>query len=295
MHDLRYLAIALIGFFLALATGLLLGSALNSPGGRDRLYDKLRTDFDGLRADIQREDDENKLLRLRGNSRDQAVRTMLPLAVRNRLPGAVVGIVICGNLDEHPFRGALEDALRQAGAEVGTVVQVPDHLRVPVGATRRLLEQTWGGDAQASDPDPLDAAAWVVRAIHRGATTDQWNALETATGIDEISSNGAPARLLLVLSSVPDDARADLLNTGSLPEFKLVEAAKADQMRVVCAEPEDTRVSLMDALARQNIPTVDNVDTASGQVAVVLTLAGADGRFGSKPGAASAIPQLENR
>lgn len=294
MQDLRYIALTVMAVFLALATGLLLGSALNSPDRMNRIYNGLQNQFEGLRQENQRADDENKLLRLRVNAREQATRELLPLAVRNRLPGATVAIVLCGTVDDGRFRGSLEDTLRLAGAQIGAVVRVPDRLRRPAPDARRQLEQAWGG-AQTAEPDPLDPAAWVVRAIHRGASPEQWEMLERETGIDELSSNGQPIRYLLVLTAADDDLRIQSLNGTSLPEFKVVETAVSEQMRVVGAEPEETRASVVDALARRNIPTVDNVDTASGQIAMVLTLAGADGRFGSKPGAASPIPQLESQ
>ena len=294
MQDLRYIALTVMAVFLALATGLLLGSALNSPDRMNRIYNGLQAQFDGLRQENQRADDENKILRLRVNAREQANRELLPLAVGARLPGATVGIVLCGSVDDGPFRSTLEDTLRAAGAQIGAVVRVPDRLRRPSPDGRRQFEQAWGG-TQAADPDPLDPAAWVVRAIHRGANPEQWEQLERETGIDELTSNGQPIRYLLVLTAADDDLRIQALSGSSLPEFKVVETALSEQMRVVGAEPEGTRASVVDALARRNIPTVDNVDTASGQIAVVLTLAGADGRFGSKPGAASPIPQLENR
>ena len=49
----------------------------------------------------------------------------------------------------------------------------------------------------------------------------------------------------------------------------------------------------MDRLRGRDIPTVDNVDTPAGQISAVLALAGADGRFGSRPGDTGAIPSPE--
>lgn len=295
MHDLRYLALALIGFFLALATGLLLGSALNSPDRKDRIYEGLRVQFDGLRSDIQRVDDEDKRLKLQVSARDQAGRQLLPLAVRGRLAGANVAVVVCGPLDERPFWGPLEDALKQAGAATGMVVHAPDELRTPTGPVLRQLRREWGAEDPSGGTEPFEAAGWVARAIHRGATADQWAILQRETGLDIRSVNSAPTRLMLILSAVTDEARADAVNAANVPELKLVEAAQAEQMRVVACEPEGAQASVVDALARRSIPTVDNIDTPFGQIAAVLALAGADGRFGSKSGAGSAVPPLESR
>jgi hypothetical protein len=49
----------------------------------------------------------------------------------------------------------------------------------------------------------------------------------------------------------------------------------------------------VEPLRDRNISTIDDVDTPSGQISAVLALAGAEGRFGSRPGATRPIPPLE--
>src|SRR5687767_1237367 len=115
MIDLRYMGLTLIAVFLALTIGLMTGSALGSPDKRDMVYEGLRGEFELLRGEIKRVQEENDAARRREDAAKQALRELLPLAVRNRLPGSVVGVVVCGGIDERPFWRALEDALEEAG------------------------------------------------------------------------------------------------------------------------------------------------------------------------------------
>jgi len=293
MVDLRYLALTMIGIFLALAIGLMVGSALGTPERQSAVYENLRQQFDLLREQNQSVRDANDAARRRLEAREQAEQALLPLAVRGRLPGSSVGVVICGTWDQRGFWSELESAFRAAGAEIGPVARIPDHLReVPADIRMRM--------GSLRDPAPLTeeaqryaAAGWVVRALARGGAVESLEAVARAAGIRLSGDYQTPVRRLLVLTSVPDDLRAANVAAGDVPELRVVDVALEEGMRVVAAEPEETSVSALEGLRRRNIPTVDNIDTASGQISAILALAGADGHFGSKPGASRPMAPLD--
>jgi hypothetical protein len=288
MIDLRYLGITLIGVFLALAVGLMTGSALGSPDRRDQAYEALRAQMDLLRTDVQTVREENETSRRRLESREQFGREVLPLAVRNRLTGATVGIVVCGPLDERPFWGELETALQESGAQLGPIIRIPDQLR----RVSALDAARLNGEPPGTAGDPLAPAAWAVHALARG-DEERLSEIARLTGIEVPRRSSEMVRRLLVLTAIPDDERQVEFQARRTPEFRVLEAAQADGLRVVVAEPETTPHSTLGALASGEVPGVDNIDTVSGRIAAVLALAGADGRFGSKPGASRAIPPLE--
>jgi hypothetical protein len=97
-----------------------------------------------------------------------------------------------------------------------------------------------------------------------------------------------------VIAGVPEPVRETLISSGEVPEKWVVDSAAGDSaIRLVVAEPEETTVSAVEPLKSRGVPTVDNIDTAAGQISAILALAGADGNFGSKPGATRPVPPLE--
>ncbi len=293
MIDLRYLALTMMGIFLALAVGLMTGSALGSPDRRDRIYEGLQRQFELLRTQNQEVQQENDAVRRRLDARDQALRDLLPLAVKDRLPGSIVGVVLCGPVDERPFWSELQDALRLAGAHSGPVLRIPDTLKPLDPAERGEFARAWAPDTVDGEPEPFEAARWAVRAFGRGGSPERLNALARATGMELRGDYSVPLRRVLVLTAAPDETRAALVAAGDVPEGQVVDAARVDGLRVVAAEPEGGSASAVEPLARRNIPTVDHVDTPAGQIAVVLALAGAEGRFGTRPGATRAMPPVD--
>lgn len=293
MIDIRYLGITLIAVFLALAVGMMTGSALGGPDKRDAAYDGLRGQFDLLRTENQRVQDENDGVRRRLNAREQALRELQPLAIRNRLPGSSIGVIICGPSSERAYWSDLEAAIRSAGAEIGPVVRIPDALREVSPEQRATFEQAWGDPLADNANERYEPAGWMARAMSRSGSSQRLQELATATGMELRGVVRQPIRRLLVLVSVPDDVRAAQVAAGEVPEFRVVEAARAEGIRVVVAEPEETVASAVDAVRqRSGVSTVDSIDTAAGRVAAILALAGEDGQFGSKPGASRPLPSL---
>lgn len=296
MIDIRYLGITLIAVFLALAVGMMTGSALGGPDKRDAAYEGLRGQFELLRAENQRVQDENDAVRRRLNAREQALRELQPLAIRGRLPGSTIAVIICGPANERGYWGELESAIRTAGAEIGPVVRIPDALREIPEDVRPRFELIWGDHPPDTPHEQYEPAGWVVRALARGGTAERLADLAATTGMELRGTNRGPIRRLLVLVSVPDQGRAAQVAAGEVPEVRVLEAARAIGLRTVVAEPEETVTSAVDALRRRaNVPTVDNIDTAAGRIAAVLALAGEDGEFGSKPGSSRPLPPVGTR
>jgi len=296
MIDIRYLGITLIAVFLSLAVGMMIGSALGGPDKRDAAYEGLRNQFELLRTENQRVQAENDAVLRRLNSREQALRELQPLAIRDRLGSSTIGVVICGPASERAYWAELEAAIRAAGAQVGPVVRIPDALRDLSPEARSQYRSTWRSTGIESVEPAYEPARWVIRALARGGDPERFAQMASATGIELRGNYQGPVRRLLVLVSVPDADRAALVASGEVPEVPVVETARAEGLRVVAAEPEETVASAVDSLRqRLNLPTVDNVDTAAGRISVILALAGRDGQFGSKPGAARPIPSLETR
>jgi hypothetical protein len=292
MIDLRYLALTLIAIFLALAVGLMTGSALGTPDRRDRVYEGLREQFELLRTQNQEVRQENDTVRRRIQSRDQALADLLPVIVRGRLASAGVGVIIAGDLDERPFWGALESALRESGAILGPVARVPDTLRELDSDSRTRFARQWGTPTTPSGGASMEVAGWITRAMARGNSQETVRDLGRVTGIDIRGEWSRPARRLLILTEARTPERLQAAANGVTPEARVIAVAQEERLRVVAAEPEEIVTSAVEPLRRQGVTTVDNIDTPGGQIAAILALAGADGQFGGKPGAGRALPPV---
>lgn len=296
MIDIRYLGITLIAVFLSLAVGMMIGSALGGPDKRDAAYEGLRNQFELLRTENQRVQGENDAVRRRLNSREQALREMQPLALRDRLTASTIGVIICGPASERAYWAELESAIHLAGAQIGPVIRIPDALRDLSPEQRSQYRNTWQPVGVEPGDLAYEPARWVVRALARGTSRERLAQMASAAGIEVRGNTQTPVRRLLVLVSVPDTDRATLVASGEVPEVPVVETARAEGLRIVAAEPEETVTSAVDSLRqRLNVSTVDNIDSAAGRISAILALAGRDGQFGSKPGAARAVPSLETR
>jgi hypothetical protein len=136
------------------------------------------------------------------------------------------------------------------------------------------------------------ALVWCARAMVRPGAGGAAAAREVAAAaaMDARGNWSRAARRVLVLVGSGEPWRAS--GVEELPEVHFTRAALAEGARVVAAQGEDEPLTALDALRRLEVPLVDCIDTPAGQLAAVLALAGADGHFGGKPGAARAVPPV---
>ncbi len=290
MTDLRVLAMSLMGWFLALAIGLLLGSSLGTPDRRDRAYEGLRREFELLRTENQRVQEESAANRRQADAGDQALQDLMPELLADRLDGMQIGLVVCGSDSESLLDGGLAAVLRSAGAEVGPVLRIPDRLRSIPAADRVRFGAYFGSGNVPDEPIPYEGALWAMRGMAAGLPLKRVKELADAVGLGLQGYSGRPLRRVILLTGGDED-RAQAVRLAETPEIRLVDLARDAGIRLVAAEREESR-PVVQALHRRGIPCVDNIDRAAGRISVVLALAGADGSFGSKPGAGRAIPAI---
>jgi hypothetical protein len=133
---------------------------------------------------------------------------------------------------------------------------------------------------------------------------------EVRARIPELDVSGelrAPIRRLLLIcpNNRPDDAR-QAVEGGGL-EAAFARSALEGGAILVAGEPavapasspvpaagtnSPEATSLLPALAGMGASTVDPIDTAMGQIAAVLALAGSRGNFGTGPGATRVLPPV---
>jgi len=291
MMDLRYHVVSLIAVFIALAAGVIMGTALTTPERQKSAVATLQAQFEALRSRDAEIKAENQALQQRLAVWSEAGRELRVAAIRNRLSGLQIGIAVCGADQLPAYWGELRATLTLAGATVGPVIFLPDDLRPLDPAARARLAPAGESQTPAPGAAKYEVVPLLLHALAQGESPARLEELTRPTGIRIQGATVDPVRRFLVLVAPPDAVRLGRAAAMDLPEFALAGAA-APGTRLVFGEEETAQASLVGRFAARGLTTVDNVDTMLGQVAAVLALDGASGVFGTKPGASHPLPPI---
>lgn len=252
MVDFRFHLFSLIAVFLALGTGMLLGSAVS---GNEVLADKqaavvaeLRTEYNALRTREKALARRVMMLEQQARADDAFATGILPVVVGGRL----------------------------AGRSVAVISTSPDG----VGGAARPMAETVSA-AGAAEVRVLFAE--VPESSERGnlAAAGETFAAGSLTGWTH------PPQGVVFLVNPGDAAqRVEPFLRAAAGYWR------QQGLRVVAGETRDTSPSLVPVFKRLDLPSADDADQPSGRVALVLLLAGAGGHFGVKETAQAVTPPL---
>lgn len=286
MFDFRYHTLSLVAVFLALGIGILLGATLGdslvSEANRD-LRSSLRGDVLNARRNAQ--DAQTQLQR-----RDQLIARTAPVLTSDRLRGRRVVLVAYGSLPGN-VESAVRQAVGMAGGDLNSVATLqlpPDAQTVPAAVSD--FAPVIGG--RYSDPK---------------AAASDLGGLGTELG-DAVASPGSTARDLQ--HAFPNRFRGDFSGEdavvfyglpvpsgpGSAPALALedgvVAGLRVPNIPVVGVEDSAAQPSQTPYYQARGLSSVDSVDLAGGQIALVYALAGSRGNFGYKDTADKPLPDL---
>ena len=277
----RYHAASLAAVFLALAIGILIGSAFGDgvvSGTAESLESSLRGDLDEARSDL--DGLETQL----GRERDFG-RRAYPALVGDRLLGVQVGLIGLGGLPEE-LGADVRAALEPTGAELSSVAVV----REPVD-TQALASAAGLGRSQIpNDPEALEAYARTVG----GQIVTGGSLLERTQDelFSRVSGRLGELDAVVVARQRPSDlSRPQELDLDRL-ETGLLAGMEGSSATVVGVERTDAGTTSIGVFGAQRLATVDHVDLVAGQVALILTLLGADGDYGVKDSADQLLPDV---
>jgi hypothetical protein len=315
MMDLRYHLASLMSIFLALAVGIVVGVSLGSSERQAATIRVLQQDVAAIRSEDTRLKEMNNDLQRRLTRQEEAAQEgLLPLAVRGRLAGNHVAIVWVRDPSE-ALLAPISRALRLAAADV-LIIRLPHAETSPDDPSPPLVHGSTGDSRAASTdkaPNVLEegAAGTLARALLTGrpALLDEVRA--RVASLEVTGELRSPIRRLLLVCPNDQSVYARRAMEGRGQEVAFARTAKEGGAILVAAEPESTAsqgrataavgaadreaTSLLPALAALGASTVDHVDTTMGQIAAVLALAGAQGNYGTGPGATQVLPPLQER
>ena len=268
MFDLRYHVASLAAVFVALVLGIFVGVGLSGKGFvSDAERENLEAQIDELRVErdnaVALADDADR----RGEALDRFSRTTYAELVTGRLEGALVGVVFVGSVGQ-----GIAGTIRRTVADAGGRVALLRAFRVPL------------------DSEAVDAALAAEPEAERFAGPDHRGRLGRELARELVAAGPNPvldlvARVLVEEQSGAAGAALDAVvvarsaqpQRGETEEFLagLYSGLAAAPLPSVGVEKSDATASAVGVFRRRGLSTVDRVDTATGQVALVFLLAGA--------------------
>jgi len=311
--DFRYHLVSIIAVFLALAVGIVLGTAaLNGP-----IQDELNDNIGRLTSDKRALEGDVEELRGQVSASDEFATRLGPQLVEGQLADQRVLLVTTPNTGDLSER--LRPLLIEAGATITGSLEVQPALADP--EQRQLLEdlvaEVVPAGLELPDGGPVPRAAAELAAalttgpgaepVDAGEAQAVLSAFEEADLVSFRPEAGAqdgitPATMVLMIAPPGSERRPDAAAQQRLEALLEIARAFDDRSRgVVLAGPAQAMLEggLVRALrasssAREEISSVDNADRGIGRVAAVLALAEQAregvGQYGAGPGASEALP-----
>jgi hypothetical protein len=298
----RYHVVSLIGVFLALALGIVVGTtALNGPITTD-----LRHQVETLKNDRSTLAGQVKTLSGQVSDAQRFASDYGPQIVKGTLTGQSVIVLGMPGADSK-VKDAIVKGIAAAGGKVTGRLQLTADYTDPKRAGDITALVTGSAHPvgltlpQTSDPGVLGGALLAYVLMGRGQQTDLRQVLASFSGLHMIkveSADVAPAPLVAVVTA----GTLPTADAGGQTELALVTQLQAASAKVVLSgDTLSATAGGLVALVRKDdldktaVSTVDNADTAMGQVSAVLALSAAarnqNGHYGTAPGVERLFPE----
>ena len=312
MINFKYHVVSLTAVFLALAIGLIVGTAaLNGP-----LSDELKHQVTQLSAQNQQYRSQVNSLKTEVNQKEQFVTQIAPLVLPGKLAGRHVLVVSTQQSDADVK--SVDSDLQLAGATITGHVTIEDNFVKPdnngplldLAATTLTTLNTNAITGLPANSDGVEtstgllAAALMnhVPAVPRQSQQEILAAYKSAGYIDYDTVPTGPAEAVIVLAGLPytdQDATKENQNTLTMVTgfdkagpIVLAASSTAGSGNVVSAVRGDASLS-------KTVSTVDNDNTLQGVLAVTLALNeqvvfGRTGHYGLGSNASASLPKPQS-
>ena len=282
MFDLRYHVASLAAVFVALIVGILVGVGLAGSGVTNEAdlgvarfeRDKAQRDLDAARAQLQQQAETQK-----------AFEIAYPRIMESLLVGKRFAVLFIGPVDGG-VRKAVEDTFSDAGA----------------AASVREISLTVPVDAQSLDNVLFNKGPQFVKYVGN----DKLESLGSALGTEFASGGQTPLWRVLGRQLIGERngntrqsvdgvvvARTVKPQAGDTARFLhgLYTGLVATDLPVVGVEHSDTAPSAVKVYRDRGLSLIDDIDLATGRVALAFLLAGAEpGNYGTAEGADAILP-----
>jgi hypothetical protein len=282
MLDLRYHVASLSAVFIALVVGILVGVGISGRGFVDKSE---RRNFENRIAALQTKVDqlsaEKGLLDQQGQAATSFVQDAYPVLMHNRLAGKRIAVIVIGRSG-----GAAGSSVSRALADAGGATGLYRAVKEPVTLKplRNALKST-PGFRTLPDIGHEIGQEWVT-----GGVTPIADKVSPLLVEEQRGATGRPVDGVVVIErSPPADAPSQRFIMG------LLNGLRDGGVPLIGAEEVDASPSLVSTWEGvQGMSSVDDIDTPTGKLALILLLNGApSGSFGVKQTADAPLPRIE--
>jgi hypothetical protein len=277
MFDLRYHVASLAAVFLALIIGILVGVGISSGGFVKKGERKLLTDqIADLRNRLGAANTRAQDLSEAQRAGQTFVQDTYPALMAGRLRGTRIAVVFVGSIDDGT-RSLIERTLSDADASAPIRIRA---LKVPIELGQ--LDAVLAARPGLAQLAVATGAGAIGRELGRefvlGGQTPLWSALSSQLVAERLGGQQEPADAVVVVRSAePQQGDTARFLAG------LYAGLASQGVPAVGAETSSALPSAVGAFTHAKLATVDDLETASGRLALAVLLAGArPGQYGLK-------------
>jgi hypothetical protein len=298
----RYHLVSIIAVFLALALGIVVGTT----GLNGAILSDLRSNVKSQKADIAKLRTDNSTLQKQVNDDNNFAGDFSKQILAGTIGGQTV-VLVSGPGASSNIRSGIKTAIATGGGTVTAQLQIqPDYVDPARGADITGLAT---GSArpvglqlpETSDSTILGGALLGYVLAGRGTSTDLPKVVTSFSTLNMIKTEGSdqkPGKVAVVVTSgnlAKDDPKAKAM-------LSLVSQLNQNGLKTIVVGDSDSALLAglvaqvrSDSVLSHAVSTVDNADTALGQVSAVLSIAalvasGSAGQYGTGPGASAVHP-----
>ncbi|GLI52041.1 hypothetical protein TSYNTROOL_21270 [Tepidanaerobacter syntrophicus] len=286
--NIKYLVITVISIFLALGIGILVGVQMDSEEiiveqqeitlqKMEQKFSELNQTNEELKNQIQKLSDANQLS-------ETYIKNIFPDYIKGKLAG--MHVVVVETSGDYVYT-EMRQALKTAGADVVSISFDNDKL---FNMTEEDESELMAYFKLTSKENIIPAIVKNVSDAAYGKANKENLAFLIEKGILYVSGNlETPANYVVIAGGSSRDEGDNRYEAIDIP---LIRELKKYSLPVIGVETTDAKISYIEMYKKQNISTVDNVDTVIGQTSLILVMTGKEGHYGVKNSANSLMPFL---
>ncbi|MFA7467455.1 MAG: copper transporter [Desulfotomaculaceae bacterium] len=284
--DYKYHIASLVAVFLALGIGILIGSTMLS---NDAVIEYQKQVTDRLENQLQSMRETNESIQARASALEvdsgihkQFEKEILPVLVAGRLENKHFALM---ELNNFGFPPEITRIINDAGGQVTSVTSVNNFYDQSNTLNNVYTVMGW----EETDPEKQirNLAAEVAAGINDGDKEAFFETLIEHDILKKSGNYGIPVDgLIIVGGGYGDNKRNMQFDLDTIDYFNDL------NIPVLCVEETDVNFSYVKEYQRKHVSTIDNIDTAPGQLAMVLALSGQPGNYGVKSTAQMLLPDV---
>lgn len=272
MLHMKYYIILLIGIFLSLGLGILIGVTLENKDVLEKqqilITRQIESEFSALRKEADMLKTSLEAIEKEKEQADSMCNYLFSRLTENRLMGISISM-ICMGADDACYE--LEEFLRLAGASIESGIIIWPELfrrRVDVTAVSEAFNE------ETKEPDRLYGliAEELVFSIADGCATPLMNRIEEMhliSIINDFTESGGIDVIVLLGNGRDNESQ---MNGDQYFDIALIQAANNLGLQVIAVEPASIGRSAIPEYRNMGIFTVKNIDTIPGKLELIAVL-----------------------